>query len=98
MSILHKSVCLARVLYRQSLRLLPRRFYAEYAEQMALDFDDLLQDTAHRGSLFRVAKTFARAPAAPFLSAGRDRLAMLHGALDSTPRVSSAVAVGHAGD
>ena len=44
MSILHKSVRLARVLYRQSLRLLPRRFYAEYAEQMALDFDDQLDE------------------------------------------------------
>ena len=50
MPILQKSVPLARVLYRQCLRLLPRRFYAEYAEQMALDFDDLLQDTAQQGS------------------------------------------------
>src|SRR5918994_4071418 len=93
MSILHKSVCLARVLYRQSLRFLPRRFYAEYAEQMALDFDDLLQDMAHRGSPFLVIKTMVRAVGDVFLSAVRERLAMLHGELDTTPRVNTAIAI-----
>ena len=96
MSILHKSVWLARVLYRQSLRLLPRRFYAEYAEQMALDFDDLLQDTAHQGSPFLVAKTMVRAVGDVFLSAVRERFAMLHGELDAatiTPRVNAAIAI-----
>src|SRR4051794_16047269 len=94
MSILHKIACFARVLYRQSLRLLPRRFYAEYAEQMALDFDDLLQDTtARRGSPFRVATTTARAVGDVFLSAVRERFAMLHGELDITPRVNTAIAI-----
>ena len=93
MSILHKTVCLARVLYRQSLRLLPRRFHAEYAEQMALDFDDLLQDTAHRGSPFLVAKTMVRAVGDVFLSAVRERVAMLHGELDITPLVNAAIAI-----
>src|SRR5215208_2130366 len=93
MSILHKSVCLARVLYRQTLRLLPRRFYAEYAEQMALDFEDLLQDTAHRGSPFLVAKVMVRAVGDLFLSAVRERFAMLHGELDITPRVNAAIAI-----
>ena len=96
MSLLHKSTCLARVLYRQSLRLLPRRFYAEYAEQMALDFDDLLQDTAHQGSPFLVAKTLVRAVGDVFLSAVRERFAMLHGELDAatiTPRVNAAIAI-----
>ena len=83
MSILHKSVRLARVLYRQSLLLLPRRFYAEYAEQMALDFDDLLQDTAHQGSPFLVTKTMLRAVRDVFLSAVRERFAMLHGEMDA---------------
>ena len=95
MSISHKSVRLARVLYRQSLRLLPWRFYAEYAEQMALDFDDLLQDTAHQGSPFLVAKTTARAVGDVFLSAVRERFAMLQGELDAapiTPRVKTAIA------
>jgi hypothetical protein len=92
MSILHKSARLARVLYRQSLRLLPRRFYAEYAEQMALDFDDLLQDTG-QGSPFLVAKTIVCAFADLFLSAVRERFAMLHGGLDITPRVSTAIAI-----
>jgi hypothetical protein len=95
MSILQKSACLARVLYRQSLRLLPRRFYAEYAEQMALDFDDLLQDTAHQGSPFLVAKTTVRAIGDLFLSAIRERFAM-HGELDAatiTPRVNAAIAI-----
>jgi hypothetical protein len=93
MSISHKTVWLARVLYRQSLRLLPRRFYAEYAEQMALDFDDLLQDTAHHGSPFPVAKTIVRAVGDVFLSAVRERFAMLHGELDITPRVNAAIAI-----
>jgi hypothetical protein len=93
MPILHKSARLARVLYRQSLRLLPRRFYAEYAEQMALDFDDLLQDTAHRGSPFLVAKTTVHAVGDVFLSAVRERFAMLHGELDITPRVNAAIAI-----
>src|SRR5215212_1431378 len=94
MSILHKSVCLARVLYRQGLRLLPRRFYAEYAEQMALDFDDLLKDTtARRGSPFRVATTTVWAIGDVFLSAVRERLAVLHGELDVTPRVNAAIAI-----
>jgi ClpA/ClpB-like protein len=93
MSILHKSVRFARFLYRQSLRLLPRRFYAEYAEQMALDFDDLLQDTAHRGSPFLVAKTMVRAVGDVFLSAVRERFATLHGELDITPRVNAAIAI-----
>jgi len=96
MSILHKSTCLARVLYRQSLRLLPRRFHAEYAEQMALDFDDLLQDTAHRGSPFLVATTLVRAVGDVFLSAVRERFALLHGELDAapiTPRVNAAIAI-----
>ena len=93
MSISHKSVRLARALYRQSLRLLPRRFYAEYAEQMALDFDDLLQDTAHRGSPFLVAKVMVRAVGDLFRSAVRERFAMLHGELDITPRVNTAIAI-----
>jgi hypothetical protein len=96
MSIFHKSAGLARVLYRQSLRLLPRRFYAEYAEQMALDFDDLLQDTAHGGSPFLVAKTMVRAFGDVFLSAFRERFAMLHGEFDGapiTPRVNAAIAI-----
>jgi hypothetical protein len=93
MSILHKSVGLARALYRQSLRLLPRRFYAEYAEQMALDFDDLLQDMAQRGGPFLVIKTMVRAVGDLFLSAVRERLAMLHGELDTTPRVNTAIAI-----
>ena len=93
MSILHKSAWLARLLYRQSLRLLPRRFYAEYAEQMALDFDDLLQDTAHQGSPFLVTKTMLRAVRDVFLSAVRERFAMLHGELDITPRVNAAIAI-----
>src|SRR5215212_5155285 len=74
MSIRHKSVCLARALYRQSLRLLPRRFYAEYAEQMALDFDDLLQDTAQRGGPFLVVTTVVRAVGDMLLSAVRERV------------------------
>src|SRR4030095_8108250 len=93
MSILHKSGRLARVLYRQSLRLLPRRFYAEYAEQMALDFDDLIHDTAHQGSLFGVATTIVRAVGDVFISAVRERFAMLHGELDITPRVNTAIAI-----
>jgi hypothetical protein len=93
MSISHKSVWLARVLYRQSLRLLPWRFYAEYAEQMALDFDDLLQDTARQGSPFLVAKTIVRAVGDVFLSAVRERFAMPHGELDITPRVNTAIAI-----
>src|SRR4051812_32876985 len=93
MFILYKSACLARVLYRHSLRLLPRRFYAEYAQQMALDFDDLLQDTVHQGSPFLVAKTFVRAVGDLFLSAARERFAMLHGELDITPRVNEAIAI-----
>jgi hypothetical protein len=93
MSILDKSVWLARVLYRQSLRLLPRRFYAEYAEQMALDFEDLLQVAARRGSAFLVAKTTVRAVGDVFISAIRERFAMLHGELDITPRVHTAIAI-----
>jgi len=93
MSFYHQSAWLARVLYRQSLRLLPRRFYAEYAEQMALDFDDLLQDTVHRGSPFLVAITTVRAVGDVFLSAVRERFAMLHGELDITPRVNAAIAI-----
>jgi hypothetical protein len=76
MSISHKGAWLARVLYRQCLRLLPRRFYAEYAEQMALDFDDLLQDAAPQGSPFLVAKTMVRAVGDVFLSAVRERCAI----------------------
>jgi hypothetical protein len=93
MSISHKSVPLARALYRQSLRLLPRRFYAEYAEQMALDFDDLLQDAARQGGPFPVARTIVRAVGDVFLSAVRERFAMLHGELDITPRVNEAIAI-----
>ena len=96
MSIPQKSVCLARVFYRQSLRLLPRRFYAEYAEQMALDFDDLLQDTAQRGGPFRVATTTVRALGDVFLSAVREHISTLHGELDAaaaTPRVNAALAI-----
>ena len=93
MSFVPKSVWLARVLYRQSLRLLPRRFYAQYAEQMALDFDDLLQDMAPQGSPFLVAKTIVRAVGVVFLSAIRERFAMLHGELDITPRVNKAIAI-----
>jgi hypothetical protein len=96
MSILHKTAFLARVLYRQSLRLLPRRFYAEYAEQMALDFDDLLHDTAHQGNSFRVAQTIVRAFGDLFLSAVRERFAMLRGELDITPRVNAAIAIASA--
>jgi Clp amino terminal domain, pathogenicity island component len=93
MSIAHKSVWLARVLYRQSLRLLPWRFYAEYAEQMALDFDDLVQDTARQGSPFLVAKTMVLAVADVFLSAVRERFALLRGELNITPRVNTAIAI-----
>jgi ClpA/ClpB-like protein len=96
MSISHKSVWLARALYRRSLRLLPRRFYAEYAEQMALDFDDLLQDTAHQGSPFLVGKTMVCAVGDVLLSAVRERFAMLHGELEGagiTPRVNTAIAI-----
>jgi hypothetical protein len=93
MSTSHKSVWLARALYRQSLRLLPRRFYAEYAEQMALDFDDLLQDAAPQGSPFLVAKTMVRGVGDVFLSAVRERFAMLRGELDITPRVNTAIAI-----
>src|SRR5215203_2505082 len=93
MSILHKSTRLARILYRKSLRLLPRRFYAEYAEQMALDFDDLLQDTAQQGSPFLVTKTLVREFGDLFLSAARECFAMLHGELDITPRVNAAIAI-----
>jgi hypothetical protein len=96
MSILQKSAWLARVLYRQSLRLLPRRFHAEYAEQMVLDFDDLLQDAVHQGSSLIVAKTMVRAVGDVFLSAVRERYAMLCGELDAstiTPRVNAAVAI-----
>jgi hypothetical protein len=96
MSISNKSVRLARVLYRQSLRVLPRRFYTEYAEQMALDFDDLLQDTARLGSPFPVARTIVRAVGDVFLSAVRERFAMLRGEWDSTaitPRVKAAIAI-----
>ena len=96
MPISHKSAWLARALYRQSLRLLPRRFYAEYAEQMALDFDDLLQDTAHQGNRFLVAKTIVGAVGDVFLSAVRERFAMRHGELDSatiTPRANAAIAI-----
>ncbi|HUQ72763.1 MAG TPA: hypothetical protein VM165_24765, partial [Planctomycetaceae bacterium] len=94
MSILHKSTCVARVLYRQTLRLLPRSFHAEYAEQMALDFDDLLQDTASRGSSFLVATTMVRAVGDVFLSAVRERFAMLRGdSATITPRVSAAMAI-----
>jgi hypothetical protein len=96
MSISHKSVRLARVLYRQSLRLLPRRFYAEYAEQMALDFDDLLQDAARQGGPFPVATTIGRAVADVFLSAVRERFAVLRGEWDAaaiTPRVNAAIAI-----
>jgi hypothetical protein len=96
MSIPDKTPWLARALYRQSLRLLPRRFYAEYAEQMALDFDDLLRDAARRGSPFLVAKTIVRAAGDVFLSAARERFAMLRGGLDAaniTPRVSAALAI-----
>jgi hypothetical protein len=96
---LHKSIRLARVLYRQSLRLLPRGFYAEYAEQMALDFDDLLQDTVQRGGPFRVITTMVRAVGDVFLSAVRERFAMLHGELNAapiTPRVKAAIAIASA--
>ncbi|MBA3485265.1 MAG: hypothetical protein H0T51_26005 [Pirellulales bacterium] len=79
MSISNKSFRVARVLYRQSLRLLPRRFYAEYAEQMELDFDDLLQDTGREGSPFLVATTIVRAVGDVFLSAFRERYATLRG-------------------
>jgi hypothetical protein len=93
MSIHHKSVCLARVLYRQCLRLLPRRFYAEYAEQMALDFDDLLQEAAQQGGPFLVAQTMVRAVGDVFLSAVREHFAMLRGELDITPRVNAAILI-----
>jgi hypothetical protein len=96
MSVPHKSACLARVCYRQSLRLLPRRFRAGYAEQMALDFDDLLLDAVHQGSSFIVAKAMVRAIGDVFLSAIRERFALLCGELDAspiTPRVNAAVAI-----
>jgi hypothetical protein len=96
MSISHKSVWLARALYRQSLRLLPRHFYAEYAEQMAFDFDDLLQDTARKGSPFLVATTMVRAVGDVFVSAVREHFAMLRGEFDAdiiTPRVNTAIAI-----
>jgi hypothetical protein len=96
MSILQQSVRLAGILYRQSLRLLPRRFYAEYAEQMALDFDDLLRDAARLGSRFLVAKTLVRAVGDVLSSAVRERFAMLHGELDITPRVHTAMAIASA--
>ena len=93
MSTSHKSVWLARALYRQSLRLLPRRFYAEYAEQMALDFDDLLQDAVPQGNPFLVAKTMVHGVGDVFLSAVRERFAMLRGELDITLRVNTAIAI-----
>jgi ATP-dependent Clp protease ATP-binding subunit ClpA len=93
MSMSHKSFRLARVLYRQSLRLLPRRFYVEYAEQMALDFNDLLQDAARQGGRFAVAKTVVHAVRDVLLSAVRERFAMLRGELDITPRVNAAIAM-----
>src|SRR5687768_16073385 len=96
MSISHKSVRFARALYRHSLRLLPRRFYAEYAEQMALDFDDLLQDAARQGSPFPVAMTMVRAVGDVILSAVRERFALLRGELDVTPRVNAAIAIASA--
>ncbi len=96
MSIRHKSVCLARDLYRQSLRLLPQPFRAEYAEQMTLDFDDLLRDTAYRRGPLLLAKTIVHALEDVLLSAARERILMLHGELDSmtiTPRVNAAMAI-----
>jgi ATP-dependent Clp protease ATP-binding subunit ClpA len=93
MSISNKSLLLARGLYRQSLSLLPRRFYAEYAEQMALDFNDLLEDSALRGSRFLVAKTIVGAIGDVFVSAVRERVAMLRGEPDITPRVNTAIAI-----
>ena len=93
MFISHKSIWFARALYRQSLRLLPRRFYAEYAEQMALDFNDLLQDSTRQGSRFQVAKTVVSAVGDVFLSAVRERFATLRGELNITPRVNAAIAI-----
>lgn len=96
MPVHHRSVWLARVLYRQCLRLLPRRFYAEYAEQMTLDFDDLLQDVTRRGGHFPVARTAVRAVGDVFLSVVRERFAMLRGGLDApniTPRANEAIAI-----
>ena len=75
---------------------MPRRFYAEYGEQMALDFDDLLQDTARQGGPFLVAKAIVRAVGDVFLSAVRERFAMLRGELGAapiTPRVNTAIAI-----
>jgi hypothetical protein len=89
-----KSVWLARALYRQSLGLLPRRFYAEFAEQMALDFDDLLQDTTRQGRPFQVARTTICAVGDVLLSTVRERFASLRGELDAaplTPRVKAAM-------
>jgi hypothetical protein len=93
MSIRHKSFWFARVLYRQCLRLLPRRFHAEYAEQMALDFDDLLQDTARERGPLLVAKVIGCAFGDLLVSAVRERLAMLHGGVDITPRVNTAITI-----
>jgi ATP-dependent Clp protease ATP-binding subunit ClpC len=63
---------------------------------MALDFEDLLQDTARRGNPFLVATTMVRAVGDVFLSAVRERLALLRGELDITPRVNAAVAIASA--
>ena len=93
MSISHKSIWFARALYGQSLRLLPRRFYAEYGEQMALDFKDLLQDSARQGSRFLVAKTVMGAVGNVLVSAVRERFVTPHGELDITPRASTAIAL-----
>jgi len=61
---------------------------------MALDFDDMIKDTtARRGSPFRVATTTVWAIGDVFLSAVRERLAGLHGEVDVTPRVNSAIAI-----
>jgi hypothetical protein len=63
---------------------------------MALDFDDLLQDTARQGGPFLVARTTVRAVGDVFLSAVRERFAALRCESDAatiTPRVNAAIAI-----
>ncbi len=78
----HRAFRLTGIVYRCSLRLLPRRFYAEYADQMAFDFDDLLHDACLRAGRFRIVAVTLRAFADLFLSAIREWLATTRGAAE----------------
>jgi hypothetical protein len=95
MPVAEQTICLARAVYRSSLRLLPRGFYLEYAEQMALDFDDLLRDSASQRGFALLAMTSLRGLADVLLAAVRERLPGRHGALELshvTPRANAAIA------